>query len=506
MQARSSIRTILTSQGSVAPARRTLAGAARLALGALTLAAVSSAAAQVVTMKYVVNNLGNLKGDPGANVAAFALNETGQVVGQSATAGGGTHAFRTAPNRPILASDDLGTLGGPFSAAYGINNAGQVVGDADHAPDANGVSLRRAFRLDPGGAMVDLGTFVTDPSSIPGNNSSGARGINDAGQVVGFARVPFECGSVSHAFRTAPNATIVYSPSPPYGDDLGTLVPPPFVNCRSSIAWGINSAGVAVGDSATQVASGLPRHAFRTAPLVYRIDLNNFGWGNSTAFAVNDLGETVGEAQVVADDPPANPHAFLSVGQFTHRTIDLGTLGGSYSSATGINYRYPQNSQVVGISTTANNAALHAFLWTGNAFEGGTMVDLNARIAAGSGWELTRARAINNKGQIVADARRPDAQFVYYAVRLDPSDVAVSVLIASLSDPQYGLSGGQINSLTDKLTNAYESIRQGLFKRAGNQLDAARNAVQVQVQIAKMSVATAAALTAAIDAIFATLQ
>src|SRR5258706_5524138 len=142
--------------------------------------------------------------------------------------------------------------------------------------------------------MVDLGTLV--PSGIVmANNSSGARSINDAGNVVGYARVPLDsCGSVSHAFRTSPNAPI----APVGGNDLGTLVPPPYTNCRSSIAWGVNSAGVAVGNSATVVSSGTPNHAFRTAPLVYRIDLNNFGLGNSTAFAVNDLCETVCASQV----------------------------------------------------------------------------------------------------------------------------------------------------------------------------------------------------------------
>lgn len=489
----------------------------RHALGMLTLLACASAGAQVVTMKYVVNNLGNLAGVDGASVQALGLNEAGQVVGQSLSAGGTTHAFRTAPNRAITAVDDLGTLGGNFSAAYGINNLGQVAGDTDTAipgPVIGGVqqpNARRAFRLDPGGSMIDLGTLAPN-GGANGFNNSGARAINDAGNVVGFATVPADtCGSSSHAFRTAPNASIVYSPFPPYGDDLGTLVPPflTLVNCRSSTAWAVNSAGDAVGDSAT-TRSGLPRHAFRTAPLVYRTDLGSLGGrGNSAAFAINDLGESVGESAVALDpvgNPFDSPHAFISMGSLVPRTIDIGTLGGGYSSAAGINYRYPYDSQVVGTSSTTGNAALHAFLWTGNVFNGGTMVDLNTRIVAGSGWELVGAKAINNKGQIIGTAWKNGVRFVGYAVRLDPSDVAVSVLIGTLSDAQYGLSAGQINALTDKLTSAYNSIRAGLFKQAGNNLDAASKAVQTQLQVAKMSPATANALLAAIDTIRVTLQ
>lgn len=465
----------------------------------------TSAVAQVVATRYIVNDLGNLSGQVGGAVQANAMNNGGQVAGWSTNAAGFNRAYRTAPNRAIQPTDDLGALGGNTSVAYGINNSGQVTGDADTALTGPFNSIvRRAFRADPGAAMVDLGTLAPN-GGTNGFNNSGGRGINDAGQVVGLATVPPDgCGSSSHAFRTSANAPI----APIGGNDLGTLVPPPYVNCRSSIAYGINSAGVAVGDSATNVFTGQPNHAFRTAPLVYRIDLNEFGWGNSTAWAINDLGETVGQAQMSIGtspfDPP--PHAFISMGDITHRSIDMGTLGGSYSVAYGINMRYPADSQVVGTSTTSGDAVQHGFLWTGNVFNGGTMVDLNTLITTNSGWEIMDARAINSHGQIAAHARHPGAPFVYYAVRLDPNDVALDVLIGTLADPGYGLSGGQVNALTDKLSNAATSIRMGLNKQATNQLNAAISSIQVAVSGGKMPAATGTALTAAINAVLATLS
>jgi probable HAF family extracellular repeat protein len=71
---------------------------------------------------------------------------------------------------------------------------------------------------------------------------------------------------------------------------------------------------------------------------------------------------------------------------------DLGTLGGTDSSAMGIN----ASGQVVGFSDTAGDAAQHAFLYDGSA-----MIDLNTLIDPASDWTLSYARGINDAGQIV---------------------------------------------------------------------------------------------------------
>jgi probable HAF family extracellular repeat protein len=61
---------------------------------------------------------------------AYDINDAGQVAGFSGTPGG-IHAFITGPNG--MGMRDLGTLGGNLSYAYGINDAGQVVGYSETA-------------------------------------------------------------------------------------------------------------------------------------------------------------------------------------------------------------------------------------------------------------------------------------------------------------------------------------------------------------------------------------
>ena len=110
----------------------------------------------------------------GVPFVVAAINDLGQVAGTQQS-GGTSRAVLWAPGS---GTQDLGTLGGTSSWAYAINESGQVAGAS-----LTSTGDRHAFLWTPGEGMRDLGT-------LGGGSSSTARGVNDLGQVVGEATLP----------------------------------------------------------------------------------------------------------------------------------------------------------------------------------------------------------------------------------------------------------------------------------------------------------------------------
>src|SRR5207249_4345433 len=191
----------------------TRAGGRVLVLLAILLAA-HAGGAHAADGPFIPIDLGTLLG--GSTSFAYAVNDSGQVVGFSETAAGGAfHAFLwTAAGGAV----DLGTLGGRGSEAHGVNASGQVVGFSETV--AGGAY--HAFSWTVKGGMIDLGTL--------GGSFSVAEAVNDSGEVVGCADAAD--GSV-HAFSWTAAGGMV---------DLGTLG-------NASEASGVNASGQVVGSS-----------------------------------------------------------------------------------------------------------------------------------------------------------------------------------------------------------------------------------------------------------------
>jgi probable HAF family extracellular repeat protein len=303
---------------------------------------------------------------------------------------------------------DLGTLGGTESFAYAINDSGQVVGLSRTAGDASTHSF-----LYSNGRMTDL--YPLNSKSIL---TVGPTGINNSGQiasglVVGGVYSPAifdsrtgdltllgSLGGVTHGFNgvaTSINnlgAAVGYS----YLDDLNRHA---FLYSNGvmtdigsfggySAALSINDDGVIVG-FASDLYNGFERaFVYKNGAMI------DIGLGpGSYASHVNNRGQVVGEFL----NAQGGEHAFLySDGVVT----DLGSASSPETDAFAIN----DQEQVVGITFIPYDAVCfgvpcvqfrqHAFV-----YERGNMTDLNTLVPSDSGWELTWAFDINNHGQIV---------------------------------------------------------------------------------------------------------
>lgn len=264
-------------------------------------------------------------------------------------------------NNILYSVTDLGTLpGGIDSVATGINNQGQVVGYA-HINNAN---YCHAF-LYSGGTMMDLGTLPGSPSY------AAATAINSAGQVAGST---FDTNGYYHAFLWS-GGTMT---------DLGKLMTSSNTWAYNSQAFGINDYGQVVGYSYNSSTFG---HAFLYSGGTM-VDLGtNAGYPVAIATGINNQGQVVGYWEP-ASFSLIGTHAFLDS---SGAKIDLGLLpGGSFSIAKAIN----NNGQIAGYGDNSNGIE-HAFLYSS-----GKMVDLGTL----PGSSQCVATGINNLGQVVGYA------------------------------------------------------------------------------------------------------
>lgn len=136
-----------------------------------------------------LRDIGTIDGGKDSFSIAVGVNSRGIVVGYGSPLSGFQHGFVYDSNQATMR--DLGTLRGGYSIAWGINSAGDIVGESDGS----------AF-LYRDGVMIDLNAAL---GGALGNIAT-AMAINERGQIVGQAWFfdPTSCGP--HAFLLTPVA------------------------------------------------------------------------------------------------------------------------------------------------------------------------------------------------------------------------------------------------------------------------------------------------------------
>ena len=252
--------------------------------------------------------------------AAEDVNDAGQVVLNTLTPQyTPLRAFLWRPAQPRGTTgtlEDLGTLGGAGAQVKAINNQGQAVGGSG---DAAGIG--RAFLWTDGGGMQDLG-LAQDWTG------AAAVDINESGQVAGYVSSGAGQRAAVWSVTVDAGGTVQVLDR----ENLGTLP-----DGGSSVSFGMNNLGQVAG-YAYYPAAGPNRAVLwtRTATGWMIEDLGVFpGDNSSTAYGINDQGQVVG----LSYPPQGCAHAILWSTRDGRKTgmRALETLGGCGAEAWGIN-------------------------------------------------------------------------------------------------------------------------------------------------------------------------
>jgi probable HAF family extracellular repeat protein len=296
---------------------------------------------------YTIADIGSLSGTTGSSQAS-AINANGDVVGQSTSLLGVSHA--------VLYKDgllvDLGALGNDVSAGDGLNASDTGVGYDIPAGSLHAVEFSDEVVND-----------LTSPSAVAAQATS----INDNGVIVGGeslaagqeTAVEFGGGGTISNLGDLPGGqpTALASDVNDGGDIVG------FAMDKSGVIQAVTFAG--------GVATALP------------------ALPGSIANVARKISATGGFVVGYSLDGSGNSHAM----QFAPGTTatDLGRLPSGLSAEA-----LAVNSSDVAVGYSENAAGVS----TAVMFDGGTVIDLNSLLPAGTGWTLQVANGVNDSGVI----------------------------------------------------------------------------------------------------------
>jgi probable HAF family extracellular repeat protein len=274
------------------------------------------------------------------------ISAVGEIVGTALTENNAMqHAFVWSAG----VSTDLGTLGGAVSSARGVNDAGVIVGEAGTGGTDDEV---HAAAWDGDGHVSDLGEL---------GHASGAYSVNSHGLIVGY-----------QGDQLGSNHAVLWDNSNMHRLDRFTT--------------GFSNA-VSINDADQILLTGVPIGAGDSP--------ESFIWEAGRLTSVGPIEGSAIDASGDVIGYQLGPLLNLQ-GAALWRVGSLRSLSGPSGERLlplGIN----ASRQVVGWMGQTPNGE-RAFVW-----DNGETLDLNERIAPESGWQLSRATAINDSGQIVGD-------------------------------------------------------------------------------------------------------
>jgi probable HAF family extracellular repeat protein len=308
---------------------------------------------------------------------------------------------------------DFGTFGGPNSSYVFpnpkglVNSSGVVVGGADTStPDPTSTMFNGDAYLSYGFTWQD--GVVHKLGALPGFNSSFPYWVSNNGHVVGVSENgidPLTGFRALEAVLWGKDGSIT---------DLGTL------GGYDSSANAVNNRGQVVGEALNTIpdpytsnfnnffiAGATQVHAFRWTKSEGMQDLGTLGGTDSAAFLINDRGQILGFSFTDSTVNPATglptTHPFLWE---NGKMTDLGTLGGTFSGPF-----IPESvgglnnrGEVAGTSNLAGDLTNHPYLWTKS--EG--MKDLGTL-----GGTFGFATWISDAREIVGVATTPGDQYTH---------------------------------------------------------------------------------------------
>ena len=250
----------------------------------------------------------------GTTGSALRIDTNGDIVGRgiSTADGGASRAFYVPHGGTGMFLPVLSTGGEDLAAAWGVNDAGQVVGESSSTDAGNNY---HAFIWSANGGIVDLGGFAGALATE--GTISKAMAINASGQVVGMSYT--SSGGYDPAMWVYSTTTAAWS--------ITDLNPTHSVVHGDATAFAVNAAGDAVGIGYLQGSINFAEDAVLFKHDGTVVDLGNLGNSlpNGSARGINDSGVIVGYDRYAGGGTGAY-HAFVYANSTTGMQ-DLNSAG-----------------------------------------------------------------------------------------------------------------------------------------------------------------------------------